>query len=85
MSMSDVYPFYNIRTCPAKVAGHSIKEEYQFYFKSTKSKLKYCVQAVNHSEDFFAIKFFFYKLSGFRNKSVFNINITYTVIAYIYA
>lgn len=58
MSMSDVYPFYNIRTCPAKVAGHSIKEEYQFYFKSTKSKLKYCVQAVNHSEDFFAIKFY---------------------------
>ena len=56
--MSDVYPFYNIRTCPAKVAGHSIKEEYQFYFKSTKSKLKYCVQAVNHSEDFFAIKFY---------------------------
>ena len=56
--MIDVYPFYNIRKCPAKVAGHSIKEEYRFYFKSSKSKLKYCVKAVNHSENFFAIKFY---------------------------
>lgn len=56
--MEDVYKFYNKRVCPAKVAGHFIRDEYHFYFKSTKSNLKYCVEAVNHSENFFAIKFY---------------------------
>lgn len=56
--MDDVYKFYNKRVCPAKVAGHFIRDEHHFYFKSTKSNLKYCVEAVNHSENFFAIKFY---------------------------
>ena len=56
--MDNSYEFYNRRICPAQIAGHFIKEEYNFYFKSKKSNLKYCVQAVNHSENFFAIKFY---------------------------
>lgn len=54
----DFYKIYNTRKCPAENAGHSIKEEFEFYFKSTKSKLKYCVQAIYHEGDFFALKYY---------------------------
>lgn len=54
----DFYPISNKRKCPAEKAGHSIREEYQFYFKSTKSNLRYCIEAVYHAEDFFAIKYY---------------------------
>jgi len=57
-AMSSLYEFYNKRYCPAKVAGHFIKDEYQFYFKSTKSKLRYCVEGIYHEENFFALKYY---------------------------
>lgn len=56
--MSDFYHIYNTRRCPAEKAGHSIKEEYQFYFKSTKSNLTYCIEAVYHKANFFAVKYY---------------------------
>ncbi|MGH1520593.1 hypothetical protein [Chryseobacterium sp. JK1] len=54
----DYYKIYNYRGCPAEKAGHSIKEGFEFFFKSTKSNLKYCIEAIYHEGDFFAIKYY---------------------------
>jgi len=52
------YDIYNSRTCPATIAGHSIKETYEFYFKSEKSNLRYTIEATYHEGNFFAVKFY---------------------------
>lgn len=52
------YKLYNERTCPASKAGHSVKDTYEYYFKSDKSKLIYIIEATYHEGNFFAVKFF---------------------------
>lgn len=52
------YKIYNERTCPAVKAGHSVKDTYEYYFRSDKSKLIYVIEATYHEGNFFAVKFF---------------------------
>ncbi|GEM_PF-2083231 len=58
MSNVDCYPITNKRICPAYTAGPSVLKEYEFYFKSERSKLRYCIGADYHEGDFFAVKYY---------------------------
>lgn len=55
---NNCYEFSRMRKRPAEIAGHFIKDTYEFIFKSTNSNHKYIVEATYHQENFFAVKFF---------------------------